>query len=254
VTVAVAAGAIGGARAAVPALPSIYVNYTTTCSFTMTADGGISFTPGSGPTLPPGTYQVLISMLNLADGYVGCRPRFALSGPGVSSVTEFGGEELHVERVVVLQAASTYVAEDTGTPSTRRVFTTSPSGSSSGLLGTGGGGSQGGNSKGTVQRDLVGSAIVPYRGKLLATVGRAGKASLERGGKRVASLKVGRYDIRVDDAAARAGFFVQRRSRKAVTVTTLPFVGRRTERVTLTPGKWTFFSKVGRATEFTVVP
>jgi hypothetical protein len=245
--------AVGGAGAAVPTIPSIYVSYTTTCNFTMSGDGGLAFGAAGGPALPPGTYQLIISMLNLADGYAGCPgPRFTLTGPGVASVTQFRGEELHAEEVVVLQPSATYIAEDSSLPSTRRVFATAASGSSGSLAG-GGPTSSSSSTKGEVQRDLVGSAIVPYRGKLLATVTRAGKASLRRGSRAFASIRVGRYDIRVDDAAAKAGFFVRRGARKPVTLTTLPFVGKRTKRVTLTAGKWTFFTKAGRPVEFTVV-
>ena len=36
-------------------------------------------------------------------------------------------------------------------------------------------------------------------------------------------------------------------------VTSLPFVGKRTKRISLTAGKWTFFSKPGKSVRFTVV-
>ena len=73
----------------------------------------------------------------------------------------------------------------------------------------------------------------------------------------VATLDVpaaGKYDFVVDDEAARAGFFVQRGSRGPVAVSGLVFVGKRTKRVALAAGKWTFFSKTGGApVRFTVV-
>jgi hypothetical protein len=80
-----------------------------------------------------------------------------------------------------------------------------------------------------------------------------GKATLKRGGRAVGSLEAGRYDIAVQDASARAGFFVRRGSRKAITVTSLAFVGKRTKRISLTAGKWAFFSKPGKSVRFTVV-
>jgi hypothetical protein len=114
-------------------------------------------------------------------------------------------------------------------------------------------GSQSSGTVGSVSGDIVGSAVLRYRGKLVATVTAAGKPTLTLGGRAVASLKAGRYDFKVDDRTTRAGFFVERGSRQAVTVTGLAFVGKRTRRIGLAPGKWTFFSKVGKATPFTVV-
>ena len=116
-----------------------------------------------------------------------------------------------------------------------------------------GGGTSTGGSGGATNGDLVGSGVLRYRGKLAATVDAAGKATLKLGGRSVASLKAGRYDIAVDDRTARAGFFVERGVRTPVTVTTVAFVGKRTRRVGLAAGKWTFFTRAGKATVFTVV-
>jgi hypothetical protein len=257
VVAVVAAVAAGDSPAAVPGIPSIHVTYSANCTFTMTVDPGITITAstGSGPTLPPGQYELSVFMPNPAEGYAPCeRPSFSFTGPGVRAVTQFRGEELVDEHLLPpLQPSSTYVAEDGSAPAqTRRVFTTAASGSSTGLLSPSTGGGSG-PSKTSVQTDLVGSAVLAYRGKLVATVGVGGKATLKRAGRSVGSLKAGRYDVTVDDAAARAGFFVQRGSRKPVTVSSLPFVGTRTKRLALTAGRWTFFSQVGRPTSFTVV-
>ena len=94
-TFLVAAGAFAQrSSAAIPGIPSIYVNYLSDCTFTLSVDGGISVT-GSvppGPILPPGTYQVLVSMPNPPGGYIPCvTPVFALSGPGVSLTSTFPG-------------------------------------------------------------------------------------------------------------------------------------------------------------------
>jgi hypothetical protein len=258
VSVAAIAGLLAAAAlasAAEPAIPSIYVNYNSpSCTFAVNVDGGISVTSGTapGPTLPPGTYQLQVAMLNLPTAYTCGKPVFTLSGPGVNATIEFRGEELHEERVVTLQPSSTYVAEDASAPAvTRRVFTTAASGSSGVLLPAGGTPSTGGG--GFVQGDIVGSARLRFRGKLVATVSAAGRATLTRAGRRVASLPAGRYDITVADAAARAGFFVRRGARQPVTVTGVPFVGKRTQRVALAAGTWSFFSGLGKPTAFTVV-
>jgi hypothetical protein len=237
-------------------MPSIYVNYSANCTFTLTVDGGISVTSvtAPGPTLPPGTYELAVWLPNPTEGYVPCgRPTFTLSGPGVSARTEFAGMELLDERTVVLQPSATYQAEDANAPgSTRRFFTTAASGSNSVLLGSGPP-APSGPARGSVQNDPMGSAIPRYRGKLAATIGRAGKATLTRGGTRVATLKAGRYDLAVDDGDAHAGFFVRHGAGKPLTVTSLAFVGSTTKRLSLTAGTWSFFSKAGPATTFRVV-
>jgi len=258
VVVVVAGTAAVDSPAADPSTPSIYVTYSPSCTFTMTVDPGLPITSANapGPTLPPGPYQVVIFMPNPAEGYTGCTaPRFTFTGPGVNGLTEFRGEELVDEHLrPVLQPSSTYVAQDENAPGqSRKVFTTAASGSSSVLLGPAGA-TSGGATKGSVQPELVGSARLPYRGRLVARVNPAGKATLLRGGRKVGSLKVGEYVITVVDAAKRAGFFIQRGNRRPVTVTGLAFVGKRTRPLALRPGSWTLFSKVGGPTRFTVVP
>jgi hypothetical protein len=255
VAVASALGASGGAGAANPTMPSIYVHYLThTCTFTLSADGGVSMTSAAapGPTLPPGTYELEVTMLNPPNGYPCGKPRFTLSGPGVGSVVQFVDEEVHHASAVTLQPGATYVAEDASNPGvTRRVFTTAASGSSASLVG--GSGSSATTGPGSVQGDLVGSARLAYRGKLAAAVGASGKASLRRGGLPVTTLRAGLYDVAVADSAKRAGFFLRHGTRAAVTVTGAAYTGKRTRRLALRPGAWTFFSGRGRTTVFTVV-
>ena len=259
IVAAVVATAASGAPALVPGIPAIYVNYSADCTFAMTVDGGTSVTSGTGPgpTLPPGSYQLQILMPNPVAGYAPCsKPVFTLTGPGVSARTEFPGEALQDERVLpVLVPSSTYVAQDENAPAaTRKVFTTAASGSSTSLLGGTGASTGGGSTQGTPQADLVGSAIVRDRGTLVATTDASGRASLRLRGRPVASLTAGRYVIRVVDSSRRAGFFVQRRGSKPVAITGVTFVGKKTKRVMLRSGKWTFFATRGRqATRFTVV-
>ena len=67
------------AAAAAPAtLPSIYVDYDDSCSFTMAADGGLSLssTTAPGTTIPPGTYQVVLRVPQDAPS---CPLRFQLA-------------------------------------------------------------------------------------------------------------------------------------------------------------------------------
>jgi len=255
---AAAVAVVGGAAAirssaAVPGIPSIYVNYNSDCTFSMSVDGGISVTSSSapGPTLPPGIYQLLVWMPNPNQGYACLKPTFTFTGPGVSTTTIFQGQELHDEHVIpALQPSSTYVAQDASSPATQKVFTTAASGSNSVLLPAG---TQDNGTGTSTQPGLVGSDIVAPPARLLALVSVAGKVTLTLHGKNVGTLKAGKYELQVDDAAPRAGFFVERQGGKAVTVTSIAFVGKRTRQITLTVGRWMYFSKLGTPTRFTVV-
>lgn len=237
-----------------PGVPAIYVDYNQNCTFTMSIDPGTALPPGAtGLTVPPGTYQLLTNMPNPSAGFSPCsKPAFTLTGPGVSALVEFAGVELHDERLLTLQPSSTYTAQDENAPAaTRRGFSTSASGSSSSLVGSGTSTSSG--SGGEVVGDLVGSAILRYRGKLAATVTTRGKVTLRLGGRAVGSLKAGRYDVVVSDEDARAGFSVQHGKHKAVALTTAGFVGKKTKRLALEAGKWAFFSRAGAPVVLTVV-
>ena len=248
---AAGAGALGSPTA-LPGLPALYVDYSQDCTFSLVVDPGTPLAAGApAATLPPGTYQLLLSMPNPSSGYTPCtKPRFTLTGAGVATVIEFAGAELRDERLVTLEPSSTYVAEDANAPATtRRLITTAASGSNSVLLPAP---TPSTATAGEVQTDIVGSARMRYRGKLVAKVSAAGKATLTRAGLPFRSLKAGWYDVTVVDEAARAGFFVQRAARKAAPLTGVAFIGRRTRRIALGAGTWTFLSGVGRATLFTV--
>jgi len=238
----------------VPGVAEIFVDYGTSCTFTLTVDPAtqITSTNPPGQTLPPGNYQVLTSMPNPSGGYPCGQPNFTLTGPGVSVSIPFTGVELHDERMIVLQPSSTYVAQDTTAPdATRRVFTTSATGSSSSLVVTV---PSTGSRAGSTQTDLVGSAIAPYRGELAAAVEKSGMPTLAQRGRAVRTLKAGRYAVAVNDTDPHAGFFVQAGGHRALAVAGVGFVGKRTQRITLTAGTWSYFAAKGTAKRFTVIP
>jgi hypothetical protein len=232
----------GTSGAVVPGVPSIYVTYSPNCTFTMTVDGGTTVTATSppGPTLPPGQYQIQVLMENPAAGYSCGTPVFTLTGPGVSSSTTFPQESILDNHVLPpLRPSSTYTAEDENAPAATHVyFTTAASGSSSSLLSpatttttTTKGGS--------TQTDIVGSGVLPERGRLAATVPTAGRATLKLDGRSVTSLTPGRYDVAVVDASTAAGFWLERPGGKRVALTGVRFRGRETRAVTMTSGRWT---------------
>jgi len=202
-----------------------------------------------GSVIPPGTYLLIVNT-DLPE------PRdsfhiFHLSGPGVNMSSDLlpceNPREIYE---ITLRPSSTYVYEDTRHPETTRVvFSTAASGSSTDTSGASSGpGST--SSSGTVSnQSVVGSSA--FRGTLVATVA-AGKLTLSRNGKDVSSLKTGRYRIAVDDRTAAGGFALQRPKGETVQVTAPSFVGKRSIMLTLRPGRWAYSSATARRT-FTVV-
>ena len=105
-----------------------------------------------------------------------------------------------------------------------------------------------------VEPNLVGSGILPFRGRVLARVAATDAATLTDGGRQVSSLAAGRYDITVDDTTSHAGFSVRKTgAERAIAGTTARFVGEQTRQVTLSAGIWTYFSTSAEPTSFAVV-
>ena len=172
-----AAGAAGSAHGAI--LPSIYVDYSDDCVFSMHADGGIGLTATTAPgaTIPPGSYQVVLRVPQDAPS---CPMDFQLQGPGVQLHWDFGGEAIPAQVVELLQPSATYVATDLRNPARfRAVFSTAASGSSSSLVTQPASTAKGGESS----HDVVGSARLAYRGVLGLTVRASGtrRAAWSRG-------------------------------------------------------------------------
>ena len=79
-------------------------------------------------------------------------------------------------------------------------------------------------------------------------------AKLVFGGKRVSSLKAGKYRVTITDSSAKAGFKLQRIGLAATSLTSAPFVGKHAVTVNLATGKWKYFSSAHAASalSFTV--
>lgn len=238
------------ARAAAPGLASIYVDYSADCTFTLTVDPGtpVTASSGSGPTVQPGTYDVLTWMPNPNQGYVPCgTPTFLLTGPGVRATTVFRGQELHDEQIVVLQPGSTYVAVDQYAPAgTRHVFSTADSGAAvAGASPTSGG------SGTSTQPDLIGSESVATQ-KLRCVVAVTGDVSLGSHGDLAAVGQVGRYTLTIVDRSPTRGLTL-RSGKRTIQLSTARFVGVRTRAVSLTRGAWRLESGGGPIATIRVV-
>jgi hypothetical protein len=264
VVAALALAAACAASASGAVLPTLYVNYSTNCTFTIVDDSGKAISQ-----IAPGTYQVQLNepqplIANGAANSPGpaCNglAAFQLTGPGVTLTTSIDngdGVNLFTE---TFQPGATYTAVDNNQPSVARlVFTTSSSGSPSAPVAPY---SSVASGKGTTSNTtVVGqqvktkgvSAPVVFRGTLQATVSAAGRPSMTFGGKPVTSLKAGRYTIQVVDSSTKGGFVLQERGQDSITVAPVVYVGKRRTSVTLRAGQWFFYPTfVGAKTYFLV--
>jgi hypothetical protein len=235
--------------------PTIYVEYTMNCTFSISDDSGRRVT-----SIPPGTYQVLVTTpmvfadvdLSGISDMTACKSfvQFQLMGPGVtlSTTLQDGDEDKEMLRAT-FQPSATYTAQDLNQAGvTRTTFSTQATGSA--VAPTGPASSVSG--KGSSQESLVGSAANPFRGALDAIVYKSGKLSLSRNGKTVSSLRTGRYTFSVDDESKTAGFTVKSLRGKAVNVTSAAFVGSHAVTLTLAQGRWYFYWGSGKKTAFFV--
>jgi hypothetical protein len=269
------AGALAAAAVLLPSalarpvdsvLPTLYVNYSMNCTFTITGDNGARVS-----AIAPGTYQVFITTpMVFADvdltgvfDMTACKSftQFSLTGPGVNVQTTLqdGDEDKELDKAT-FQPSSTYLAVDNNQPNVARFsFTTTATGSAGAVASPTTNSTSG---KGETQSSLIGStssskssstASLPFVGALVASVSSAGKPKLMFKGKAVTSLKAGRYTVMVSDQSPKGGFIVQGVKQGADTVTGVAFVGKRTATLTLRAGQWFFYPTfVGAKTYFIV--
>lgn len=204
-----------------------------------------------GSTIPPGTYQFVLNN-NTADDYA-VDHKFHVFGPGVNYTPPSGAVQTTFS--VTFQSGSSYTIQDDLDPITHRmtILATTAAGSGSGTTGSGGTSTTPSGSTKPTSSDIVGSAVVPFRGALDGIVFGSGNLSLTRLGKPVATLKAGRYTFFVDDESKLRGFSVQQLHKQAVTITTATFKGTHDVTIALKPGRWFFFSPGAKKKPFVVV-
>ena len=234
---------------------SIAVVFHLNHSVTATLDDGrqLGTTSGAPTVIPPGHYNISMDDSAAVEG-----PSFDLNGPGVKLYTDmFYGEIPSESYAVDFQPSSTYTWKSDEQPNNVFTFVTSGSGGSSGAgsggLSSGSGGTSNGGSGTSKSNDIVGSGVAQFRGALDVIVPKTGPLSLTRNGKRVTSLKTGRWTFSVDDESTKAGFTVQPLTGKAQTITSNAYVGSHDVTVNLKPGRWFFFTPSGKKTTFFVV-
>jgi hypothetical protein len=266
---------VGGSDAAVNA--QLAVSQTMHAVVHQNNDIFLTFDDGSAvgnqdrtpPTIPAGTYTIRV-VDDTAEH------NFHLVGPGVDMLTGTG--DLQSPTWVVTLTNGTYrfvcdnhsdfmfglfsVSGTAGGGSSGGGSSgggTSGGGSSGG--GSSGGGSSGGGSSGGGSSTSGGGKTVPKTvgagsvlGTLAGTVNAKGKLTLLYKGKAVSKLKAGKYKVTVVDKTAARSFLVQQAKHKAVTISGVSFVGKKTATLTLKAGKWSFFTSAGPASKssFTV--
>jgi hypothetical protein len=253
VTVLALAGAVAPVQAA--ATHVLTLEYTASGVLLASTDDGTTIRTSTAPgvVISPGPYQVIVN--NDVPDLRDIQHEFQFQGPGVNLQTDMAAGDDKTELFdVVLAPSSTYTFSDSRQPNVPHVvFSTASSASAAG-------GSQttpaSGSSTGTTSNTpVVGSDLkpLPFRGNLAASVAGGGKLTLTAGGTHVLKLVAGRYRVTVTDRTAKAGFVVQSTGRPAITLTGVPFVGKRTVTVLLRAGEWDFYSPAGKKTPFTVI-
>jgi hypothetical protein len=227
---------------------NVEFSYTGQISVTLPNGTPVGTTSGSPTVIPAGYYSVILS------GPGGCTltPYFMLRGPGVAITDNMAqGEDFFTEIVTNLLPNSTYTWRNSDNPSVVYTFTTSGD-----IVGTQpppavwNGPTSGKKSQNS---DIVGSNLSPFRGALAGTVGTGGQLTLTYKGKRVVTLKAGRYTFAVTDRSTTNGLQMVSGKRKAVRVSAADFVGRLTASVTLSAGKWVFSTVPAKQAQTVVV-
>jgi hypothetical protein len=252
IAAAVAAGGSWFVLSVAAADPAgLYVVFRSDHTFAVSLANGtaVGTTSGAPSVIAAGTYQLFVDDTADTDSL------FDLAGPGVRLVTDMThGEDSTASFVETFQPSSTYTYRDDNHPNVTWTFVTDAGSSSIAGASTTSTGAPSGvrSTKPASSSDIVGSAILPFRGTLAAAVSAAGKLSLTYKGRSVKKLTSGRYTVSVIDRSRRSGFTLQRASKQPISVTGPAFVGKRAQVLSITQGQWLFFTGGGPKHVFSV--
>lgn len=258
--VVVALGLAGAFGVQSPSAASIVLTLNADETLEVTLDSGARLrTSTAGAVIPPGVYAAVVysAVPEFRDDY----HMFHLTGPGVNLQTDLlAGDERAEPHTVTFLPNSTYVFQDDRNPQFGRiVFSTSGAGTAVAAPSGGAPASSAGSSgdktisQGVVKNsDVVGSEVERSQGSLSGGVSTTGKLTLTFKGKSVSSLKAGKYRIVILDETGKSSFTLQKLGKQAVKLSGLPFVGRKTVTVTLSPGQWMYYSSPAKKRFFIV--
>jgi hypothetical protein len=231
---------VGGSQSAVSQLIYAYFD----------VDGGLQFryadSSNVGSTIPPGTYTINLNS-NGADDYA-VDHIFHIFGPGV----DFKATNTNTQATfsVTFQSGATYTVQDDLDPKIRQtILATTASGGTTTTTTTP---TSTGKTPKPTSSDIVGSGIVPFRGKLAATVNPAGRLALTIKGKAVSTLRAGLYTFTVVDASAKTSFAIEKLKAQPVMLTGAAYKGTHVATINLRAGQWWFFSPPGAKHYFIV--
>ena len=243
-------------------LPTLYVQYTNQCLFSVVNDAGQPVT-----SIAPGQYELDVStpimFRLLAPGgpsgnpndFTGCKGwvQFQMTGPGVSVFTTLdnGCSSDNVLGTLKFQPSSTYTLEDMNQPAATKMTITTLAGGTPQLptktpydttSGTG-----------TLSTDLIGSSA-PVRATLEGKLAANGKLTLTLRGKPVSKLRSGRYTFAISDQDKQGGVSLQPNVKNvgASQLSGPAFVGTKKTTVSLSTGRWTVSAPGGRGYTLTV--
>jgi hypothetical protein len=243
--------------------PQLNAKFNANLTFSMSTQDGAPLGSPSPPgrAIPAGYYAVNVD--DTAEiGYM----TFLLQGPGVSlRTTNDEGASASLTYYVTLQPGSTYFYGDAVNPSLPLEYfsTTGAVGSTQGSSTTGSPssgqtqsntnspvGSTASKTKASTGASTTSSV---FRGDLQATVSKTGHITFKLNGKPVSSLTYGRYKVTVADGSPKNGFIVQEAGLDPVTVSGVPYVGKRSATVQFSVGQWLYYPTViGKKTYFLV--
>jgi plastocyanin len=86
--------------------------------------------------------------------------------------------------------------------------------------------------------------------KLDGTVGPSYTIVLKQGGKKVTSLKAGKYTFVIHDKASAHNFTLEKSGTSGKHLTSTSFVGTKTVTVTLSKGQWKYYCSVHESQMF----
>ena len=148
---------------------------------------------------------------------------FRITGPGVNLHTTLEDGDATADQLqATFQAGGTYTAFEDRRPTVARVVFTVVSGAAP----TGGGGtvySRRHDPKPAKSEETIGRTVLAT---LAGSVSTVGKLTLTLKGKRVSSLKAGRYKISVLDETSKSGFTLQKLGTAGTNVTSTKLVGK----------------------------
>ncbi len=250
--VAAAGGTATAAESDNPGLTVVFSQNKTAIMFQPNGTQ-VGTTSGAPTVIPYGTYN-----LYLDDSAGVSDVTFDLQGPGVSLVSNMSfGEEVSENWAETFQANSTYTYFDNMRPGTTWTFQTSGTAAAP----TTGASTapptqplQSSNSgSATSTTPIASQAPAALKGTLKGTVGATGVVTLAFKGKAVTKLAKGRYKLAVTDKDRKDGFTIRGATKEPVLGSGVGFIGTHTITVTLTPGRWLFYSTLGtKSHAFTV--